>query len=351
MKRPLVLTLCIVFTLVALACLPSLQPEPTPTPMPTATATAIPSPTPTATATLTPSPTFTPQPTPTITPIPNLMLENGSGELVCDVFISPSASDFWGEDLLYEGEAILENAQRGFSLEENVYDVLVQDCRGNAVDIWWQVDVGDELATLTVGPRPGVAGRITVTLANDSGIPICSVFISPSTEEYWGVDWLDATEAIRVNRSRTFRLSPGTYDMLAEDCDFEEIDSAWGITITDEYTWHVGGVDEGPSAPSGGAPAPSTGSGNGYIYVLSEIPVGGTCRISVWGNGLELLLDAGVGGTPASYEVPPGGYGWQAFLGWGQTDADAITVAPGGSCSFTCYREGTLDYVRWGCNP
>jgi hypothetical protein len=342
MKRRFVLALCAVFALVSLSCLSTLRPEPTPTPVPP-TETPVPSSTPTFTPPPTPTPTFTPLPTPTITPIPNVMLDNGSGELVCGVYISPSASDTWGEDLLYEGEAILENGLRGFSLEENVYDVLVHDCSGNAVDVWWEIDVGGDLTTLTVGPRPGVAGTATVTLNNDSGIPVCNVYIALATDDDWGVDWLDAEEAIRIDTSRPFRLSPGTYDMLAEDCDYEEIDSAWGISITDEYTWNVGGVDTGaPAGAPAAAPVPSTG--NAFIYVENQLPEAGTCRISAWGNGLELLMDGGLG-EPNVYEVPPGEYGWQGFIGYLLTSGDAFTVGPGGYCTFTCLPE----YLSWGC--
>jgi hypothetical protein len=346
MKRRFTLALCALVMLVLPGCLPTFLPEPTPTPEPTATATPIPSPTPTATAT--PSPTSTPLPMPTITPMPSLMLENHSGDSICFAYISPSASDFWGDNDLHEGESISDGGQRGFDLDQNVYDIWVADCDETDVAVWWQVDIGDSLVTLEIPVRPGQEGSARATLVNDSGSAICNVYISPITSDYWGIDWLDAEEAIRRDGFRDFWLPPGSYDMLAENCVDDEIDTIWNITITDTYTWHVGGVDERAAPPSGGAPP--AGTGNGFIYVLSEIPVGGTCRISVWGQGLELLLDAGVG-EPTAFEVPSGQYGWQAFLGWGQTEADAITVAPGGSCSFTCYRDGTLDYVRWGCSP
>ncbi len=336
MKRYLVLILCAVFALVLSGCIPALQPEPTPTPVPP-TETPVPSPTPTETPT--PSPTVTPSPTPTITPIPSLMLENRSGDPICHVFISPIAAASWGDEDLHEGESIPDAGMRGFALDANVYNVWVADCDWNDVDVWWDVDIGDELVTLIIEPRPGLAGDARVTVDNNSGIPICSVYISPTAEDYWGVDWLDAEEVIQIGTSRTFRLPPDTYDILAEDCDFEDIDVALGVSITDEYTWNVGGADTGAPAA---APAPSTG--NGFIYVENQLPEAGTCRISVWGNGLELLLDGGLG-EPNVYEVPPGEYGWQAFIGYLLTNADAITITPGGYCTFTCLPE----HLSWGC--
>lgn len=341
MKKSFVLILCLVFTLVSLGCLPFLQPEPTPTP--TATATIIPSATPTATLTLTP--TTIPSPTPTLTPIPSLMLENHSGVELCHVFIAPNDGDSWGDDVLYEDESIPVGGMRGFDMPVGIYNAWGADCDWNDIGIWWEIDIGDELTTLTVGPKPGLVGDATVTLVNDSETPICYVHIDLSSDEYWGVNWLNADEIIRTGASRTFRLPPDTYDLLAEDCDFEEIDVIGQVAITDEYTWNVGGTSDSGAAPSSGAPA-TTGSGNGFIYVENQLPGAGTCRISAWGNGQELLLDGGLG-EAAIYEVPPGSYGWQGFIGNLQTGASAMTVAPGGYCSFTCLPE----YLSWNCVP
>jgi len=347
MKRYAALIAGVVVLFVSLGCLSFLQPEPTPTPTPTATLT----PSITPTATMTPTPTITPSPTPTITPIPSLLLDNQSGQDICGVYISPSSLDSWGENDLYEDEEISEGGMRGFELEAGTYDIVVDDCDENSVDIWWELEIGAELVTLEIEPRPGTEGDLTITLTNDADTPICYVFIYPGGTDDYGVDWLGAQETVRANDSRSFQIPSGTYDMVALDCDFEEIDFAAGVAITGDYTWRVGGAAGQPAAPQPPAPAPSgTGTGNGTIYVLSELPVGGTCRVSVYGNGLNLLLDAGVG-TPATYEVPPGEYGWQVFLGSGQTQANAFTIQAGGSCTFRCYREGASDYIGWGCSP
>jgi hypothetical protein len=92
---------------------------------------------------------------------------------------------------------------------------------------------------------------------------------------------------------------------------------------------------------------PPEPEGNGTIYLSSETTAVATCRLSVWGGSVEdLLLDAGPG-HPASRVVPAGQYSWQMHFGpRGRTDAATMQLAPGGSCSFTCYDDG----VDWGCS-
>ena len=88
--------------------------------------------------------------------------------------------------------------------------------------------------------------------------------------------------------------------------------------------------------------APSTG--NGTIHLESQAPVGATCRISVWGMGTDFLLDAAPG-YPASREIAPGDYNWQAFLGpRGQTGTLSLRIRAGIVCSIVCYDT----YVDWG---
>jgi len=102
-----------------------------------------------------------------------------------------------------------------------------------------------------------------------------------------------------------------------------------------------------PQPPTATRPAAAPpASSNGTIYLESRTSENATCRISVWGN-VEFLLDAGPG-NPASRQAPPGDYGWQVFFGpSGQTSALAMSLRPGGTCSFVCYDE----YVEWGCTP
>ncbi|MCD6588204.1 MAG: hypothetical protein J7K88_06610 [Candidatus Fermentibacteraceae bacterium] len=62
------------------------------------------------------------------------------------------------------------------------------------------------------------AGRLNIT--NDTGnYEFYYVYISPSSADSWGDDWLGSSETISPGNSRTFRLNNGEYDVQIEDED------------------------------------------------------------------------------------------------------------------------------------
>ncbi len=67
-------------------------------------------------------------------------------------------------------------------------------------------------------PQPP-SGTAEWTLENNSGIPICAVYISPTESDSWGDNRLAENEVIRSGSSRTFQIPEGTYDIRADDCD------------------------------------------------------------------------------------------------------------------------------------
>jgi hypothetical protein len=84
-----------------------------------------------------------------------------------------------------------------------------------------------------------VSGEPAVILTNKSGIEICYVYISPTSESMWGDDQLGETETIRNGRSRTFEITAGQWDMMAQDCDQNEIDTRWEQDISGPYDWTI----------------------------------------------------------------------------------------------------------------
>jgi hypothetical protein len=78
-----------------------------------------------------------------------------------------------------------------------------------------------------------------IILKNESGIEICYVLISPTTDDMWGDDQLGDTETIRNGRSRTFEITAGQWDMRALDCNQNEIDVRWEQDISSTYEWTV----------------------------------------------------------------------------------------------------------------
>lgn len=86
----------------------------------------------------------------------------------------------------------------------------------------------------------GGDGSATITLVNNSGSTVCYVFISPNTETTWGEDWLGATEVISNGDSRVFTgITPGVYDLRADDCSNNALYEEYGINISGSYTWNI----------------------------------------------------------------------------------------------------------------
>lgn len=79
----------------------------------------------------------------------------------------------------------------------------------------------------------------TITLNNQSSQTVCYVYISPVTDEYWGNDWLGASEVIRPGGSRLFKVDAGRYDLRAEDCERSALSVQWDVNIETghHYTW------------------------------------------------------------------------------------------------------------------
>jgi hypothetical protein len=77
-----------------------------------------------------------------------------------------------------------------------------------------------------------------ITLVNQSGMTVCYVNISLSTDQQWGEDWLGQTGTVPSGQSQWFDVPVGTYDMRAQDCEHALIGEAWQVDITaDGFTW------------------------------------------------------------------------------------------------------------------
>jgi len=86
-------------------------------------------------------------------------------------------------------------------------------------------------------PQPS-AGDVVLT--NRTGVPICYVYISPSSDPSWGSDQLSAAETVAHGQSRTWQAIPaGTYDLKAEDCSNNVLGQRTGQNISGTYDWTI----------------------------------------------------------------------------------------------------------------
>jgi hypothetical protein len=86
--------------------------------------------------------------------------------------------------------------------------------------------------------RPAAEGP-AVILKNESGTKICYVYISPTSDALWGEDRLGDLELIRNGRSRTFEVTAGQWDMMAQDCDQNEVDVRLEQDVDGLYDWTI----------------------------------------------------------------------------------------------------------------
>lgn len=89
------------------------------------------------------------------------------------------------------------------------------------------------------GGSTGGGDSVTVTLVNNSGQTVCYVYISPTTHDTWGSDWLGSTETVAPGDRRAFSVPRGTYDLRADDCSQSELDVRQGVTISSSMEWVI----------------------------------------------------------------------------------------------------------------
>ena len=83
-------------------------------------------------------------------------------------------------------------------------------------------------------------GSAILNVVNNSGTTIFYLYISPSTSSSWGNDQLGAS-TIPAGGSFTFTgITPGNYDLKAEDSSHNVIKSVFNVNIAGPvYTWYV----------------------------------------------------------------------------------------------------------------
>ncbi|MBN1310247.1 MAG: hypothetical protein JXB30_02430 [Anaerolineae bacterium] len=127
---------------------------------------------------------------------------------------------------------------------------------------------------------PGQAGsrQAGLTVVNNTDTEMCYIYISLSANATWGPDRLGDDETVPVGRSRTFSLSPGTWDVRIEDCSENVILEKGEIVISGNYTLTV----TGSSGSSGSA---GSTCGNGICEADEDVY---TCDVDcgICGDGL-----------------------------------------------------------------
>lgn len=131
---------------------------------------------------------------------PSFNLVNRSGQVINEIYVSPTREQFWGRDLL--GQDVLPDG-RTFPVRISAaagcrHDVRVVYANG-APEERRDVDtcaitemVFGNAAAPRAGTAPGQGGNPSFNLVNRGGGPIREVYVSSARETHWGEDRLGA---------------------------------------------------------------------------------------------------------------------------------------------------------------
>ncbi len=160
---------------------------------------------------------------------------NQSPDEVCYVLISSSGSDEWGEDWLGGEETIATGDSKSFTVPAGPHDVQLEACDEAVMATGWSIENN---TTITIGDSRATS-RLFVD--NTSDIEVCYVFVSASTGDDWGDDLMGESETVMAGRTRIFYLRPGTYDLMARDCDDNMLAEEYNIDLSADKTWTLSG--------------------------------------------------------------------------------------------------------------
>lgn len=172
--------------------------------------------------------------------------------------------------------------------------------------------------------------QATFTLVNEAQMPVCFVFISPTTDTSWGSDQLGEQEIINNGASRDFVLPVDIYDVLLLDCDGNDLLESREIDLTGNQTLRYTGADatvDEPATPQNDQVAQGSGVSvtcdngvafnNGVEFIVRGMPVDETYTVTVVGlNGFDPVLAVldNVTGDGTCADDSPGAIGYAVNL-------------------------------------
>jgi hypothetical protein len=156
---------------------------------------------------------------------------NRSPEEICYVLISPSDSDSWGDDQLGDDDTIASGDRQTFTMPRGTYDVRAENCDEAAMATGWELSSN---STITAGKS---GANVKLTVINDSSGEICFIFISPSSGDDWGDDWLGDMEVIPPGGLRAFYVKGNVYDLQAADCDENPLIEEYEVDLEADLEW------------------------------------------------------------------------------------------------------------------
>ncbi len=167
------------------------------------------------------------------------------------VYISPSSSDSWGDDMLGSSETISPGDTRSFRLNNGTYDVKIID-EDDDEYVFWNVgvsgtvdmyvslsDLGEQDwgSSTSVGPSSG--DMAPVTIENDLGSWTIWYIYGDASDSPWGDDRL-GSDLLDPGETMTFYVPAGDYyDFKVVDED-DDVYTIWEVWVdSDGFYWSV----------------------------------------------------------------------------------------------------------------
>jgi hypothetical protein len=167
-----------------------------------------------------------------------LTVQNNLGGSVCYLYLSPTESTTWGDDVLGVN-TLMPGESDQYAIMIGNWDMKAEDCEHNEVARLTAVSVADH-ATIAIGEKTASTPRIVdLNVVNTSAKTVCYLYISPSTETEWGADVLES-RVLSPGETDKYQVATGTWDFKAEDCDHTELLVMKGQTISDASVLTLG---------------------------------------------------------------------------------------------------------------
>jgi hypothetical protein len=165
-------------------------------------------------------------------------IQNDSCTTFCDISISPTRCDDWGFDWI-RGDSLRSGESITVYLQPGKYDVLVEDCSDYYYEFDKEVIDGENSLVLRETNRSDSQScQASVTVLNQTDVPICHMWIATDDSESFGGNWL-GSEQIGPGEKMQFYVVPDTYDIKAEDCDFIVLRVEIDVEVNSPIEWLV----------------------------------------------------------------------------------------------------------------
>ncbi len=168
-----------------------------------------------------------------------LTLQNNTCMSICVLLVSPDHCEYMGGVNWLEDHPLRSEESVTMYIPPGKYAAWVEYCTEEfRADEHLEVysDYTHHFVNPTVGNTPPCGTSLTIV--NDSAVPICNLRIGIGESVYVGWNWVGA-EHIQPGDSLTVALRPDTYFIRAEACDATWLRSEVDVEVSGHQTWTV----------------------------------------------------------------------------------------------------------------